>query len=673
MRGIRAGLAAAAEQTRRGFTSLRGSPRDLYIMFILKVFESYNYFSLSRLFTLYLTEEFGISDYRAGFFYGLWGTLLTSYGFLLGGLIDILGVKGSLVICFLLNISSRLILASTSSKVMLLVMLLGPNTVAGALGVPVMTIGIKRYTHEGNRGFAFALFYSLMNCAALSQGVLMDAFRIGLKHGFNIASLPENSLLNSGSRLFLASGCITSLLGLLFSFALSESSSAAPPPKRTASEAGTPAEGSVHSQRTASSAELELPTSPEAPLLGSSSSVAAASPAARHRLPGSSTAADRPGEEAGGGSGSSAGTGSSGLGRPRQGRTADFWAGVRVVLTSRGFYKYLTMCLFTVNLKSVFRHLDATLPKYQLRAFGCSTPIGLIYSINPAMIVLLVPVVGAMTTDLPHFDMIHYGGWISALSPFFIVAFNTEWSTAAFVALLSLGEAIWSPRWYDYSMSVAPDGREGIFTALASAPLFAAMLPTGMISGALLQTYCPDAGQCSDRRKEDDSKAEAGRRLLALLSGGGGSGGGGGAASGSGGWVRSLAAAAGGEGGAGGEAPAAYCDGRMLWLIVGAITLSSPLLVLLTQRWLRPGPRDFARLGAAKQPTEGECFDVNEADPTGLLENVYESSVLHEAPLPAAAAAMESGAAGARHTGGSRPGSGGGRPGSGSQPGSGGG
>ena len=41
--------------------------------------------------TLYLTEEFGISDYRAGTLYGLWGTLLTAYGFLLGGAIDFLG------------------------------------------------------------------------------------------------------------------------------------------------------------------------------------------------------------------------------------------------------------------------------------------------------------------------------------------------------------------------------------------------------------------------------------------------------------------------------------------------------------------------------------------------------------------------------------------------------
>lgn len=29
------------------------------------------------------------------------------------------------------------------------------------------------------------------------------------------------------------------------------------------------------------------------------------------------------------------------------------------MLASRGFYKYLVMCLITVNLKAVFRHLDA--------------------------------------------------------------------------------------------------------------------------------------------------------------------------------------------------------------------------------------------------------------------------------------------------------------------------
>ena len=56
---------------------------------------------------------------------------------------------------------------------------------------------------------------------------------------------------------------------------------------------------------------------------------------------------------------------------------------------------------------------------------------------------------------------------------------SAVWGAALFVVTLSLGESFWSPRWYDYSMSLAPHGREGIFTALASAPLFAAKLPTG--------------------------------------------------------------------------------------------------------------------------------------------------------------------------------------------------
>ena len=55
----------------------------------------------------------------------------------------------------------------------------------------------------------------------------------------------------------------------------------------------------------------------------------------------------------------------------------------------------------------------------------------------------------------------------------------TEWATVLFVIQLSLGESIWSPRWYDYSMSVAPEGREGVFTAMASAPLFLGKFVTG--------------------------------------------------------------------------------------------------------------------------------------------------------------------------------------------------
>ena len=59
---------------------------------------------------------------------------------------------------------------------------------------------------QSNRGFAFALFYAVMNIAALSVGIVLDFFRITIKRGLNIASLPETSILNNGMRLFILTG-----------------------------------------------------------------------------------------------------------------------------------------------------------------------------------------------------------------------------------------------------------------------------------------------------------------------------------------------------------------------------------------------------------------------------------------------------------------------------------
>lgn len=64
------------------------------------------------------------------------------------------------------------------------------------------------------------------------------------------------------------------------------------------------------------------------------------------------------------------------------------------------------------------------------RMFGCDVPVGLVYSINPFMIIFLVPIVGALTTHYNHFEMIHLGGYVSALAPFWMVAFTAGTSPA---------------------------------------------------------------------------------------------------------------------------------------------------------------------------------------------------------------------------------------------------
>lgn len=74
------------------------------------------------------------------------------------------------------------------------------------------------------------------------------------------------------------------------------------------------------------------------------------------------------------------------------------------------FWRYAVLTLFLINLKTIFRHLDATLPTYLIRCFGPNYPKGMIYSINPFMIIWLTPVVSALTSQYAHYDMIKYGG-----------------------------------------------------------------------------------------------------------------------------------------------------------------------------------------------------------------------------------------------------------------------
>ena len=45
-----------------------------------------------------------------------------------------------------------------------------------------------------------------MNIAALSVGIVLDFFRITIKRGLDIASLPSTSVLNNGMRLFILTG-----------------------------------------------------------------------------------------------------------------------------------------------------------------------------------------------------------------------------------------------------------------------------------------------------------------------------------------------------------------------------------------------------------------------------------------------------------------------------------
>ena len=105
---------------RRPLHLLKAAPAELWLVYVLKTLDSYGYFALSEIFTLYLTNELGVSDVAAGAYYGGWGTAITLYGLLTGFLIDVVGVRRSLCASYVLQIASRLALTFTTDAALAL-------------------------------------------------------------------------------------------------------------------------------------------------------------------------------------------------------------------------------------------------------------------------------------------------------------------------------------------------------------------------------------------------------------------------------------------------------------------------------------------------------------------------------------------------------------------------
>lgn len=114
------------------------------------------------------------------------------------------------------------------------------------------------------------------------------------------------------------------------------------------------------------------------------------------------------------------------------------------VLKSEAFWRLSLFTFLLVGVRLVFRHLDATMPKYMERTFGPSAPFGLVYSINPFLIIFLVPLVGLVTRHVDSYTMILFGSFISGVSPFWMAIGASYWFMILFMFTLSVGEVRWA-------------------------------------------------------------------------------------------------------------------------------------------------------------------------------------------------------------------------------------
>jgi MFS family permease len=185
------------------------------------------------------------------------------------------------------------------------------------------------------------------------------------------------------------------------------------------------------------------------------------------------------------------------------------------------FARIIVFFLLIGFLKAIFLQMDYVFPKFADRAIAPRAPVGKLANINGWMIILLVPVIGALTQKFSAYRMVIVGGAICAAGVF-IMALPTAWFVAAantgvgqwlghgylgldgpvhpyyvmaalYLVVFSVGEAFYSPRVYEYAAAIAPPGQEASYGALAYIPFLVGKLLVGT-TGWILAAFVPENG-----------------------------------------------------------------------------------------------------------------------------------------------------------------------------------
>jgi MFS family permease len=195
----------------------------------------------------------------------------------------------------------------------------------------------------------------------------------------------------------------------------------------------------------------------------------------------------------------------------------------RRLIGQSGFYRLLVFFLFIGFLKAIFLQMDYVFPKFGDREMGLHAPVGKLAGINAILIIVLAPVIGALTQRVASYRIVIIGSIICAVGVF-VMALPTDWfapaadsafghalghvylqltgpvhpyyiMSAIYLTIFSVGEAFYSPRVYEYAAAIAPPGQEASYGALAYIPFLVGKLLIGT-SGWLLAKFCPEHGEC---------------------------------------------------------------------------------------------------------------------------------------------------------------------------------
>jgi MFS family permease len=446
------------------FTVLRSARRELWLTFLIKLLIYTAYSITNKTMVLWLSKDLGFSDQAASALVGwVWAPAMTVFTLLAGSLTDAIGLRRTFFLGVAICTFARSVMVLTTNPTLALAAGLLPLAIGEALGTPVLLAATRVYSTTAQRSISFSIIYALMNVGYFVAGYVFDSIR-SLDLHLSIGGFQPTP----HEQLFTVSLALEILLFPTIYFLRSRSPS-------------SPPDESVRlADRTGSIAEATNARSNRSSLW------------------------------------------------PKMMRTVrrsaiDTGNLFRRLVGQSGFYRLLLFFLLIGFLKAIFLQMDYVFPKFGDREMGLHAPVGKLGGINAILIILLAPLVGALTQRIASYRMVIIGSVICAAGVF-IMVLPPDWfvpaangvlgsalghgylrlsgaihpyyvMSALYLTIFSIGEAFYSPRVYEYAAAIAPPGQEASYGALAYIPFLVGKLLIGT-SGWLLAAFCPEHGEC---------------------------------------------------------------------------------------------------------------------------------------------------------------------------------
>lgn len=450
----------------QSFGDLRRCPRALWFVIGAFVIDTAAYFGVLTLMTTYLSTDLGWGDKWAGLSVSLFTMLITLFMLGLGSIAEGFGLRRAIIAALVMTIMGRLLYCIAPDfglpRIVGLAVIVSLLVVAAGEAIlqPVCYSGVKQYTDEKTNSMGYGLIYALMNLGIVAIGTVSSWIR------------PSVQAIEDGK----VSGTGGSFMSWLASF----------------SNSGVQAVNWVCLGITV----LTL----LAFLIGFTKRIESAKlrPDLAETL--------------------------------RQTNTTPLAQRIKTYFTEGPFSnaRFLFFIFMLLPVRTLFAHQWLTMPQYILRAYhdtvegylpwfgnfadwlNASVPTlagpflwlahkkvddlmeWLVNWINPGIIFFGVPIAVALTRHINVYKMMVIGTLVSALPTFLLVGGPNLTMLITYFVIFSVGEALWSARFYEYASELAPPGRVAQYMGLASIPWLLAKGTTGFYSGWMLATYCPD-------------------------------------------------------------------------------------------------------------------------------------------------------------------------------------